>query len=140
MSNGHRNGFPVYPESIREEAVRLFKSGYGYKATATMLGLQQGTVREWRRKWAAKAKQGEIVRFDQSLKEVMQERDMEYIWREYEDVLAEAYRRGARNHASSASRYGIMRVLIEISSSSLFERLPIYASTRNRQYPVYKLL
>ncbi len=41
---------PNYPtEAQRRAALKLFKSGKGYKSVSTLLGLAEGTVRDWGR-------------------------------------------------------------------------------------------
>lgn len=41
---------PDFPsEAQRREALRLFKNGKGYKSVSTILGLSEGTVRDWGR-------------------------------------------------------------------------------------------
>lgn len=130
-----------HPESIRKEAVELFRSGYGYKATATILGILPSTVRDWRRKWASSASEEEIVRFDKALKEVMEERQMRYIWSVNEEVLLEAYRRAVKNRRSAFDSYAKHRVQIGLGTSPLFERMPININVnQNKHCAVYKLL
>ena len=39
----------VSPEKVRKQAIELFEKGYGYKATASLLKLPVGRVRDWLR-------------------------------------------------------------------------------------------
>ena len=41
------------PNEKRQECLRLFEQGYGYKKTAQLAGLNAYTVREYKRKYAA---------------------------------------------------------------------------------------
>ncbi len=41
------------PNEKRQECLKLFEQGYGYKATARIAGLNTYTVREYKRKYAA---------------------------------------------------------------------------------------
>lgn len=41
------------PNEKRQECLRLFEQGYGYKKTAHITGLNIYTVRDYRRKYAA---------------------------------------------------------------------------------------
>lgn len=36
---------------LHKKAIELFEQGYGYKATATLLGVNPNTVRDWARNW-----------------------------------------------------------------------------------------
>ena len=41
------------PTEKRQECLKLFEQGYGYKKTAQLAGLNAYTVREYKRKYAA---------------------------------------------------------------------------------------
>ena len=41
------------PNEKRQECLKLFEQGYGYKKTAHLAGLNVYTVREYKRKYAA---------------------------------------------------------------------------------------
>ena len=41
------------PTEKRQECLRLFEQGYGYKKTAQLAGLNPYTVREYKRKYAS---------------------------------------------------------------------------------------
>ena len=41
------------PNEKRQECLKLFEQGYGYKKTAQLAGLNTYTVREYKRKFAA---------------------------------------------------------------------------------------
>ena len=41
------------PNEKRQECLRLFEQGYGYKKTAQLAGLNAYTVREYKRRFAA---------------------------------------------------------------------------------------
>ena len=41
------------PNEKRQECLKLFEQGYGYKKTAQLAGLNTYTVREYRRRFAA---------------------------------------------------------------------------------------
>ena len=41
------------PNAKRQECLKLFEQGYGYKKTAQLAGLNTFTVREYKRKFAA---------------------------------------------------------------------------------------
>ena len=41
------------PNAKRQECLKLFEQGYGYKKTAQLAGLNTYTVREYKRKFAA---------------------------------------------------------------------------------------
>lgn len=41
------------PNEKRQECLKLFEAGYGYKKTAQLAGLNTYTVREYRRRYAA---------------------------------------------------------------------------------------
>ncbi len=41
------------PAEKRQECLKLFEQGYGYKKTAQLAGLNAYTVREYKRKYAA---------------------------------------------------------------------------------------
>ena len=41
------------PNEKRQECLKLFEQGYGYKKTAQIAGLNAYTVREYRRRYAA---------------------------------------------------------------------------------------
>lgn len=47
-----RNRKPI-PVEKKQECLRYFEKGYGYKKTATLAGLNTYTVRDYRRKFAA---------------------------------------------------------------------------------------
>ena len=49
-SNKPRNRIP---SSVRKECLRMFKEGIGYKKTASALGLNRYTVREYLRRYKA---------------------------------------------------------------------------------------
>lgn len=43
----------IIPNEKRQECLKLFEAGYGYKKTAQLAGLNTYTVREYRRRYAA---------------------------------------------------------------------------------------
>ena len=55
--HGRKNNVPPshhrIPTEKRQECLKLFEQGYGYKKTAQLAGLNAYTVREYKRKYAA---------------------------------------------------------------------------------------
>mgnify|MGYP002981643228 CR=1 FL=1 len=128
-----------YSNGIRTRASELFESGFGYKATATILGLPMATVRDWKRLWV----KGKFVvhrpSIPEALREVMLENNVQFVWAKSESLLTEAYRRSIGRFASP--RYTVHCVLNSVKSSDLFIKVPIYIRTSNaNEHPVYKLV
>lgn len=128
-----------YSNGIRTKASELFESGFGYKATATILGLPMATVRDWKRQWV----KGHFVSvrpsIPEALRDVMLENNVQFVWAKSDSILMEAYRRSIGRFASP--RYTAHCVLNSIKTSDLFIKVPIYIRTSNaNEHPVFKLV
>ena len=53
METDARSLRPRIPNEKRQECLKLFEQGYGYKKAARLAGLNTYTVREYKRKFAA---------------------------------------------------------------------------------------
>ena len=53
MDNANTSLRQRIPNAKRQECLKLFEQGYGYKKTAQLAGLNAYTVREYKRKFAA---------------------------------------------------------------------------------------
>lgn len=128
-----------YPEELTFKADQLFGSGFGYKAVATMLGLPDGTVRYWQRRWAKMTPKSLRPDFARLTKEVMLESGTKYICRFDEGLLMQAYKRG--QGSSDNPEYIYSRVFLDIRKSEDFKRLPMRITfADNRRCSVYKLV
>ena len=86
-----KEGNVKYPSRYRLKASELFVSGFGYKA-ATILGIPQGTVRDWKRQWEKGHFNERNLTYAESVRQIMIETDQCYVWRDKVDILASAYR------------------------------------------------
>lgn len=132
-----------YPIEIRRQAKELFESGFGYKASAEILGIPISIARDWKRNWKRKAFRIDIRGYAEYLRDVMKEQGRRFIWRGDESTLAIAYMRGSNEEVYSR-RYATRVVYQSIRGSSLFEKMPFDACFRKSngrtvRYAVYRL-
>lgn len=132
-----------YPIEIRRQAKELFESGFGYKASADILGIPESIARDWKRNWRRNAFRIDMRGYAEILRDVMKEKGRQFIWRGDEATLAIAYMH--LTHEEIYSRRFATRVVYQaLKQSPLFEKMHFIAAFRNLsgrtvRYAVYRL-
>ncbi len=145
MPSGYElnEGNVKYPSRYRMKASELFLSGFGYKAAA-ILGIPQGTVRDWKRQWEKGHFNERNLTYAESVRQIMIETDQCYVWRDKVDILASAYRLVNGYDRKTLTSIELNNVMSSLKHSRDFCRLPIkvwgYDSYRRQvAHDVYRL-
>ncbi|WP_443743361.1 helix-turn-helix domain-containing protein [Sutterella sp.] len=129
-----------YPQALRAKAAALFEAGYGYKATATKLGVPQATVRDWKRLWVKRQGLRVPIPYDEMLRSLMLVRGERYVSSSTRARLLEAYWLTVGRPYDSTQ--AMARILEALRRSPHFKKtsLKVHSENRSEWHEVYKLV